>query len=102
MNKDDMEKMMREMASISGMPKVIRLEVWYDKKLQEITGREFDPVMMSEGSTFIYLLQNIFMEHPEIEKKYPAGTLGLTIDGVPPKTYTLLFDGDKVLITADR
>ena len=51
---------------------------------------------MSEGSSFAYLLHNVFLSHPEIEKKYPPGTLGFVINGIPLKARTPLFDGDVV------
>ena len=96
MNEEEMEAMINEMSKFSNMPKPIRINVRYDKELQKITRKEGHPVIMSEGSTFVYLLMNIFMEHPNIEKRYPPGALGFSINGIPPKTYTPLFDGDKV------
>ncbi len=100
MDKNDVNKMLEKMANNSGMPKPMSVEVWYDKKLQSITGTEFEPVIMGEGSSFLYLLQNIFMVHPQLEKKYPPGALGLTINGVPPRQHSVLFDGDKIMVTA--
>ena len=85
------------MQEIPSMPKAIRIEVFYNVKLQEITGVESEVVFMSEGSTFVYLLQNVFMAHPGIEEKYPPGTLGLTINEYPPKPHSPMFDGDKVM-----
>lgn len=97
MSEEEMKKMVEEMVKMPGMPKPIRLTVRYDGALQKITGRAEDPVFMSEGSTFVYLIQNVFIEHPEIEKQYPPGVLTFFIHGIPPKEYTPLFDGDVVI-----
>lgn len=96
MEKENFEKIAEEMSKIANMPRSIRINVRYDKKLQEITRKESHPVIMSEWSTFVYLLMNIFMEYPELEKQYPPGVLGFSINGIPPKTNTALFDGDTV------
>lgn len=97
MNEEEMKKMIEEMSKYADMPKPIRITARYDEMLQKITGRAEDSVYMGEGSAFIYLLQNIFMEHPEIEKQYPPGALTFSINDVPPKTYSPLFDGDVVI-----
>ena len=94
MDEEEMRKMAEEMAKIPGMPRAMFLKVQYDEELQKITGKEEEPMVMGEGGTFLYLLQNIFIEHPELEKRYPPGVLGFSINGISPKTYTPLFDGD--------
>ncbi len=90
-----MKKMAKEITEISGM-KAISINVRFDKVLQRITGKDEHPVMMSEGSSFLYLLMNIFMEYPKIEKKYQPGKIGFTINGIPPRDHSMLFDGDTV------
>jgi len=85
-----------EMLKNSGMPRSISVIVQYDKELEKITGTKEGTVMMSEGSTLMYLLQNIFIAQPDIEEKYPPGTLGFSINGIPPTTNSLLMDGDTV------
>lgn len=80
----------------SSIPKPISIVVKYDQELEKITGIKEHPVMMSDGATFMFLLQSIFMEYPEIENKYPPGIVGFLINGTPPKPYTPLFDGDVV------
>lgn len=91
-----MKAMLEKMSKFANMPRSIRITARYDKELQKITRKEEHPVIMSEGSTFVYLLMNIFMEYPDIEKQYPPGVLGFSINNIPPKTYTPLFDGDIV------
>lgn len=96
MNEEEMKKVVEELMKNSEMPQPIYIKVRYDKELQKITGTENEPVCMSQGSTFAYLLQNVFMAHPEIEKNYLPGTLGFTINDTSPKIYTPLLDGDVV------
>ncbi len=76
------------------IPGFISISVEFDKELQKITKTKGHPVVMSQGSTFAYLLQNIFIEYPQIEKKYPPGTLGFVTNGFPPKIYSPLLEGD--------
>jgi len=77
--------------------KPINIEVQYDKKIQEITGVASEPTMMNEGALFWFLLESVLTSHPDIPKTYPAGALGMTINGKPPKPYSPLLDGDKVM-----
>ena len=102
MNDEEMQRMLAEMGKYAEMPKAIRVTVRYDSALQKITGRAEDPMLMGEGSTFLYLLQNVLMAYPEIEEKYPPGALGFLIHETPPKTYSPLFDGDIVFFSVAR
>ena len=81
------------------MQQPIHLKICYDLSLQKITGKALVDTVISNGSTFSYLLMNIFMEHPEIEIYYPPGTLGMTINGIPPKLDSPLSEGDMVELT---
>ena len=96
MNEEEMKEATEELKKIPGMPKPIFIKITYDEELQKITGTKEDPTYMSQGSMFIYLLQNVFMTYPEIEKNYPPGSLGFTINDIPPNVYSPLFDGDIV------
>jgi len=92
-----MDKFVEQMKQSGGdMPTPINIEVRYDETLQKMTGTASEPVTMSEGATFAYLMQNIFMAHPDIPEKYPPGTLGMDINGHPPRPHSPLFDGDVV------
>ena len=96
-----MDKVAAEFAKIAGVPKSIKLRVYYDEALQRITKTKYDPIIMSEGALFVYLLQNVFVEHPEIEKKYPPGKLGFIINDITlPKPHTPLFNGDVIKMNA--
>lgn len=66
----------------------------YDKMLQAITGRAFEPVIVSEGITFVEYLYFIFSSYPEIEERYPPGFVGFLINGKRPTDFTILKEGD--------
>lgn len=91
-----------EVGNIHGMPRAIKVNVRYDSELQKITGLSGHPVMISEGAPFLYLLMNIFSAYPEIEEKYPPGTLGMTINGIPPRDHAVLLDGDTIDFSTDN
>lgn len=102
MDETEMKRMIEEMSKMPGMPKPMHLTVRYDDALQEITRVAEEPMWMGEGGTFVYLLQNVFMAHPDIEKRYPPGSLRLMINGTFPKTYSPLFDSDIVTFDVSK
>jgi len=77
-------------------PKPISINIEFDKNLEKITGTSGHPVMMSTGVNFMFLLDSIFTEYPEIMKTCKPGELGFAINGYPPTEYAPLFDGDVV------
>ena|SRR3989338_6013 len=102
MSEEEMQKMIKEMAKEHPeMPRALRLTLRYDATLQKITGRAEEPMFMGEGGAFVYLLQNVFMAYPEMERRYPPGTIGFTINGPPPKPHSPLFEGDIISFTID-
>jgi len=54
---------------------------------------------MFQNEKFSRLLAKIFLDYPEIDKKYKPGQLGLLVNGIPPTTKTVLRDGDIVDIS---
>lgn len=90
-----------KMGNIPGMPRAINVNVRYDSELQKITGNGTQQMMISEGASFLYLLMNVFSAYPEIEEKYPPGTLGMTINGIPPRDHAVLLDGDTIDFSTD-
>ncbi|MFZ2303419.1 MAG: hypothetical protein WAV98_01345 [Minisyncoccia bacterium] len=95
-----MKKITNEKSEMHGMPRAMSVNVRFDKELQKITGNEGHSVIISEGASFLYLLMNVFMECPEIEEKYPPGLIGFSINGIPPRDHSILFDGDTVDFSA--
>lgn len=97
MTEDDMRKMIDAMAQAApGMPRAMRLVLRYDAALQRITGRSEEPMYISEGALFGYLLENVLSAYPKINRQYAPGILGFTINGKPPNLHSLLLDGDIV------
>jgi hypothetical protein len=79
---------------------MIRVTVRYDERLQRITGEKEHPVVMNEGAGFLFLLQCVFIEYPQIENEYAPGMLCFAINGKPPKAHSMLRDGDEVFFEA--
>jgi len=75
----------------------IQIKVRYDEILQEITGKNEEIVWINQGMSFILFLSMIFSSYPDIERKYPPGTLGLLLNNRPPEDYAILNDGDEII-----
>lgn len=72
----------------------IWITIYYDTALQRITGKTKELSMVNNGCPFAFVLQSILISYAEIEKKYPPGVLGFTLNGQPPDPSTSLKDGD--------
>lgn len=77
----------------------ITVTILFNKELESITKKSNNTVTVKAGTTFVYLLFNIFAAYPEMDAKYPPGRLGFLLNGTPPKTHTRLLDGDIVFMT---
>ena len=102
MSGDEMHKMLEELAKTPGAPRPMHLTLQYDSALERITGCAEEPMFMGEGGTFLYLLQSVFAAYPEMERRYPPGTIGFTINGIPPRVHSPLFDGDIISFSVCR
>ncbi|RJQ25469.1 hypothetical protein C4577_05605 [Candidatus Parcubacteria bacterium] len=80
--------------------KSITITLIYDSAVQKITNTPSEPSIVNEGMPFIMLLYFVFQSYPEIQEKYPPGTLGLLLNGKPPTDFDILQDGDKVELRA--
>ena len=76
------------------MNKAINITIKYDKELQKITGVPEEPCILGEGSTYLWLLQNIDSAHPEIFIQYPPGKIGFLVNNVPITGLSILMNGD--------
>lgn len=85
---------------LQNMPQPISVTVCYDEKLEKITGKRREIVVVSKGMPFILLLHTIFSSYPEIQKMYPPGTLGLLVSGKLPTDFSILVEGDIVELFA--
>ncbi len=79
---------------------MIRVTVRYDERLQKITGEKEQPVVVKAGAAFLFLLQCVFTEYPEMESEYAPGMLGFTVNGRAPKVHSTLCDGDEIFFEA--
>lgn len=85
------------------LPKPLKLRIVYKGSVANVTGKISDDIIVSDGFVFVQLLQEIFLSYPEIEKKFPAGSLGLLLNGKRPAVEDMLHEGDVVtLIGTER
>lgn len=77
-------------------PRPIKVTNHYDQKLQLLTGKMFEEVVVSEGIIFLYYLNFIFSSYPKMQSKYPPGSLGILVNGKPPNEFDVLKEGDIV------
>jgi len=80
------------------MPKSLSLTVIYEGSVVDVIGTTKEPIVVSEGFVFVELLREIFFAHPEIEQRFPAGSLGLLLNGKPPLVEDVLHDGDVITL----
>ena len=78
--------------------KPIKIKIFYDEDLRNITGKDSEDVVISENLNFAMFLNFIFSSYPEIPKRCIPGTLGFLLNSVPPKENDILKDGDKIEI----
>jgi len=81
------------------MPKSLSLTVIYQGAVADVAGAIKEPVVVSDGFVFVELLREIFFAHPEIEQRFPAGSLGLLLNGKPPLVEDVLHEGDVITLT---
>ncbi len=55
-----------------------------------------EPAIVSENILFLEYLYFIFSSYPDIEKLFPPGVLGFTINGKLPDDFTTLNEGDVI------
>ena len=76
----------------------IKINVFYDKNVGKITGKNFEEAIISENLNFINFLNFIFSSYPEIQKRFIPGILGFLLNGKVPKENDILRNGDKLEI----
>ncbi len=78
------------------MSEPIIITVYYCKKLQVITGKSEEAVIVNNNFPFLYFLHIVLTSYPLIQQMYPPGTIGLLLNGRPPQDYSLLENNDAV------
>lgn len=76
----------------------ITIKISYDETLEQITKTRFEKAVVSANLPFIHMLSFIFSSYPGIPEKYPPGTIGLLLNGAPPKDFDLMQDGDELTL----
>lgn len=85
---------------MNDFPKSCKITIRYDRELSQIVGRRVEDTVVSEGLSFIMFLNFFFQTYPEIERKFPPGSLAFLINGLAPLDDTVLKDGDKIAFAA--
>ncbi len=80
----------------------VAVTVTYSLALQEITGKAMESIMVAEGMPFMHFLLDIFEAYPEIEKRYPPGTVGMLVNDEPPTEDYLMKNGDTLTLRVLR
>lgn len=83
------------------MPKSCKITIQYDRELSQITGCRKEEPVVSDGLPFIMFLNFLFKTYPEIEQKYPPGSLAFMFNGVAPKDNDILSNGDQIILAAN-
>lgn len=78
--------------------KPIKIMVFYNERVKEITDKDFEEVIVSDNLTFTGFLHFIFSSYPDIFKAFPPGTLAFSLNDIRPGENDLLQDGDIVKI----
>lgn len=76
--------------------KQIKIKIYYDKGLKEVTKKDSEEMVVSEGLDFALCLHFIFSSYPKIQKEFPPGKLGFLLNNKKPKEYDILEDGDEI------
>lgn len=74
----------------------IAIRITYDETIQEFTNVAEDISYASPGAPFLMVFNSILFEHPEIQKNFPPGVLGIELNGGRPDVDTMMQDGDRI------
>ncbi len=80
-----------------GNLKPIKVKIYYDESLKEITEKDFEEAVVSGDLNFARLLNFILSSYPEIQKAFIPGTLGFLLNGRRPAENNTLKDGDDIM-----
>ncbi len=76
----------------------ISVTVTYSLALQEITGKAMESMAVAAGTSFMYFLLDIFESYPEIQNRYPPGTVGMLVNDEPPTEDYVMRSGDTLTL----
>lgn len=72
----------------------ISIALYYDERLEQITKKKQERVVINKDMPFILFLHTVFSSYPEMPKTYPPGSLGMLVNGKPPTDFSILKEGD--------
>lgn len=75
-----------------------RVGITFDGEVALLAGKESSTSWTRDGLPFVFLLNSILTEHPELEERYPPGRLAFTVNGESPEPLTPIRDGDEVRV----
>lgn len=78
------------------LPPGITVRVYFHGEIETTIGTSHMPVVLSPNLTIEMLLYFLFESYPELQKRYPPGTLGFTINRVRPTERQALMNNDKI------
>ena len=76
----------------------ISVTVTYSLALQAITGKAMESMTVAEGTPFMHFLLDIFEAYPEIQNRYPPGTVGMLVNDEPPTEDYEMRSGDTLTL----
>ena len=76
----------------------VSVTITYSLALQEITGKAMESLIVAEGTPFMHFLLDIFEAYPEIQNRYPPGTVSMLINDQPPTEEYLMKNGDTLTL----
>lgn len=74
----------------------MKITVQFDKQLEKITHYKTFISEVSEDLTFLEFLYFLFESYPLIQKRYPPGVIGMTLNDLRPTDFSALHDGDVI------
>lgn len=74
----------------------ITINVYFHGKTESTAGTSHMPVILSSNATINIFLYFLFESYPELQQRFPAGTLAFTVNQVRPTEDQPLFDNDKI------
>lgn len=74
----------------------ITINTYFHGEIKTTIGTSHMPVVLSPNSTIEIFLYFLFESYPELENKFPPGTLGFTVNQVRPTEEQTLLNNDKI------
>ena len=80
----------------------VRVRVVYDGEIALATGKEEDSSWVSDGAPFVFMINAIITEYPEVAKRFEPGEVVFTVNGRIPEPMTAIHNGDEIRVFVPR